>query len=274
MNQDYLADIPSAPRPEGEGRAGQRDAAPRAASARRRHLLGGLCVLFILGSGCEMFGLSDPEQPAPPANTTKRTPPATPPPVTIPEASAAEEETPYERPEYPDNSGRNPFRIDVETVIPSVVVTVTEERPVEPLEQFGLSQLALVGVISETAVPKAMFIDPEGFGHVVKEGDRIGRQGGIITDIRDNEVDIQESAGEGNQAPANIRTLRLSDTEIRSVSGDDELSDAERQALERLLKSEEGRQKLRDNLREQIERESQQNQIQGNAISGVAPPVQ
>lgn len=198
---------------------------------------------------------------------------STPPPVTVPEV-AAEEDTPYERPEYPDNSGRNPFRIDVETVIPSVVVTVTEERPVEPLEQFGLSQLALIGVISETAVPKAMFIDPEGFGHVVKEGDRIGRQGGIITDIRDNEVDIQESAVEGNQAPSNIRTLRLSDTEIRPVSGEDELSDAERQALERLLKSEEGREKLRDNLREQIERESQQNQIQGNAVSGVAPPVQ
>lgn len=158
--------------------------------------------------------------------------------------------------------------------MPSVVAKVEEERPVEPLEQFTLSQLTLIGVISETAVPKAMFVDSDGFGHVVKEGDRIGRQGGIITDIRDNEVDIQEGGAENTQAPSSVRTLRLSDTEIRNSSDDNELSDAERQALDRLMKSEEGREKLRANLREQLNRENTQGQNTQNTGAGIAPPVQ
>ncbi len=247
---------------------------PRRWSRQLGQVISLVCMGVVVGSGCEMLGLSDPaQQNTPSPNQAKKTPPKTntPPPVVA--DAAAEEEESYERPEYPDNAGRNPFRVDVETVVPSVVVAVKEERPVEPLEQFGLSQLSLIGVISETAVPKAMFVDPEGFGHVVKEGDRIGRQGGIITDIRDNEVDIQESAVENSQVPSTIRTLRLSDTEIRSSGDDEELSEAERQALERLLKSEEGRQQLRDNLREQMNRESQRGASQGASSGGIAPPV-
>ncbi len=232
----------------------------------------GLC----LGTGCELLGLSDPGTPPADPNPQQQPPRNTPPPNTPPAQpdAKAEEEKPYERPEYPENLGRNPFALDVETVMPSVVAKVEEERPVEPLEQFTLSQLTLIGVISETAVPKAMFVDSDGFGHVVKEGDRIGRQGGIITDIRDNEVDIQEGGAENTQAPSSVRTLRLSDTEIRNSSDDNELSDAERQALDRLMKSEEGREKLRANLREQLNRENTQGQNTQNTGAGIAPPVQ
>lgn len=242
---------------------------------QRRALLCLAMVAMTWGTGCEQLGLSDPDTPPQQPNAnTKKTPPKkkarkgeTPP-------ELKDEDETYERPEYPENLGRNPFAIDVETVLPSAVAKVEEERPVEPLEQFTLSQLTLIGVISETAVPKAMFVDSDGFGHMVKEGDRIGRQGGIITDIRDNEVDVQEGSPENSQASNSVRTLRLSDTEIRSNPADDELSEAERQALDRLMKSEEGRDKLRANLRDQLNRDNAGSQNSQNTGAGIAPPLQ
>jgi Tfp pilus assembly protein PilP len=222
-------------------------------------------------TGCELLGLSDsPQQPGQPTNQPKQTPP----PKKKKEApkEEAKEEGEYQRPDYPENLRRNPFQPVPDVIAPVGVAVTVEKRPVEPLEQYSIGQLELVAVISETAVPKAMFIDPDGFGHVIKEGDRIGRSGGIITDIRDNEVDVQETSGEDENAQSSVRVIRLRDFEIRSDEGDgEELSEAEREALERLMKTDEGRDALRASLRERAATEQSSN-ANTNTSQGIAPP--
>ena len=246
----------------------------RAVSATLRSLLALFAVLAL--GGCELLGFTDPVVTPPPATDPSQQGGAPATPATLPTPGAADqEELPYERPDYPENAGRNPFAVDIATILPSSVASDEEqERPMEKLERFTLAQLELVSIVSETAVPLVMFIDPDGFGHIAKEGDRIGRQGGVITDIRDNEVDVQEGSVE-TSTPTSTRTLRLSDSELRSASSDEELSDAERQALERLMRSEEGREQLRGNLLRQID---QQGGLDPGGASGraqnpgIAPP--
>ncbi|MFW5967835.1 MAG: pilus assembly protein PilP [Persicimonas sp.] len=154
-----------------------------------------------------------------------------------------EEEEEYERPDYPASVRRNPFQPDREVLEPQRDLDdEEEERPRDPLEKYGLGELDLVVIISEVAVPKAMFIDPEGFGHVLAEGDRIGSGGGVVADIRDNEVDVQESSDDED---SNVTTIELRDREL-TEDDDEDLSEEERESLKRLLQSEDGRRALEE----------------------------
>jgi Tfp pilus assembly protein PilP len=221
-----------------------------------------VCLPLVLLVGCEEFN-NLPTATPPPVNVPKL--PTPPPPVQTPEQ--AQEQADYQRPEYPENLRRNPFQPNPEVVRPinQPVDTGRDVTPLDPLEMYSINQLQLAAIISEVDVPKAMFISPDGFGHVVKEGDRIGRNKGVITDIRDNEVDIQENTSEGDNAASRVRTLTLRAAELSSEGGDD-LTEAERAALEKLLDSEAGRRALRDKLRNQSQSASA---IQG----GEAPPA-
>ena len=107
----------------------------------------------------------------------------------------------------------------------------------EPLEQHSLDELDLVTIISQTAVPRAMFVDPEGMGHFAMEGDRIGDAGGIVRDIRPDEVEVREG---DNGASV---TVQLRERDIETPT-DDELTEEERRMLEELLGTEEGREAL------------------------------
>lgn len=226
---------------------------------------------FALG-GCEMLGLGGETSTPPPPTTPKKKPPIK---KIEPEVVAElEEEGEYQRPNYPENTRRNPFRPVIEVIVPVQEAVNDEKRPVEPLEQFSISQLELAAIISETVVPKAMFIDPNGFGHVVKAGDRIGLQGGTITDIRDNEVDIQETSGEDENAKDEVRTIQLRSFEMQASQDEaEDLSEAERSALERLLSTEEGRAAVRSSLLEES-RDGTEQGAQGRQGSGIAPPTQ
>ncbi len=67
----------------------------------------------------------------------------------------------------------------------------TEDVRRSPTEMYDVGQYRLIGVISGTPVPKAMVVDPTGFGHVIRPGDRIGKQGGRVAAIYSNEVVIR-----------------------------------------------------------------------------------
>jgi Tfp pilus assembly protein PilP len=200
-----------------------------------------VCSLAFLG-GCDDTATQPAQPPGQPAP-----PPANPQTDAPPPAVDGED---YARPEYPDSNRRNPFQPDPDVVRPQATVDEGSDRTLDPLEQFGVGQLELVAIISEVAIPKAMFLDPDGFGHVVKEGDRVGRNSAIITDIRDNEVELTETpdAEEGGQA--STRTVKLSDRQL--TSSDDQLSEEDREALRRLLESEEGVRALRKTAREEL----------------------
>ena len=249
-----------------------------------RHTRASLVMLLLcamtLGTGCELLGLDggstpaqNPAQPPP----TQTPPVAKAPPVAEPEKAEEEE---YQRPEYPENVRRNPFAPSNDVLMPILGPNPSDDdgtpQTLEPLQQYNIAQLELVAIISEIAIPKAMFTDPEGFGHVIKEGDRIGRQGGTVVDIRDNEVDVREISGDEDEKQSRVMTIRLRSAELKSAGGDD-LSEAERDALERLLDTEEGRNALRRNLKD---RAAGANAIEGGGVlppssnggGGVAPP--
>ncbi len=218
----------------------------RYAQSTRTLLATALVSTALVASGCEMLGLSETpnaapppvEQPAEPAK-----PAAAPDPTPV--AKVAGEE--YQRPDYPNNTRRNPFQPDLDVVKPAAVADEGQEERLGPLERFTLGELELVAIISEVAVPKAMFIDPEGFGHVLKEGDRIGRNSGVLSDIRDNEVEVTETTGE-DEGQTRLRTIKLREADL-SVGTDSALTDEERAALEKLLETEEGRKALEERYR-------------------------
>ncbi len=62
-----------------------------------------------------------------------------------------------------------------------------------PLEQFDLSQLAVVGVVWDATRPRALVEDPSGRGYVVKEGTAMGKNDGLVIDINDNLVLVRET---------------------------------------------------------------------------------
>ena len=238
-----------------------------------RRLLIVACVAgcATLASGCEFLGLdggTDTVQGPPPGQPPPgQAPPAEPPPEEPPTPAPGEdtaEDDEYERPEYPDMARRNPFQPDLEVVQPADVPTEGEERTLEPLERFSLGELTLVAIISEVAVPKAMFIDPEGFGHVLKEGDRIGQNAGTLSDIRDNEVEITETTGE-DRGKTRLRTMKLQQVEIRVQDGGG-LTEDERKALEKLLATDEGR--------DALERQYRDMALGASAVDGQQPQQQ
>lgn len=240
-------------------------------------------------SGCEFLGLSGETETPPTQPEQEPTPPGDQPPAEpveqpTPARTAPAEE--YQRPEYPNMARRNPFQPDLEVVKPTNLPADSDERTLEPLERFSLGELDLVAIISEVAVPKAMFIDPEGFGHVLKEGDRIGRNSGVLSDVRDNEVEITESSEE-DRGQTRLRTIKLRDVEL-STGGSAGLSEEERAALEKLLSTDQGQEALERFRRDlalganTVEGERQQSNQQQNdnarprdrRFPGIRPPSQ
>lgn len=208
-------------------------------------LAAAVLAFALVGCDSDPEPTPQPEQEATPTPTPAPTPTPTPTPTTPTTTTEADD---YQRPEYPQGQRRNPFQPDIDVIVPAETGESTEEERLEPLQRFQLSELELVAIISEIAVPKAMFIDPEGFGHVLKEGDRIGRNSGVLSDIRDNEVEITETTGEdGGQT--RLRTMKLREVEL-SMGSESALSEEERAALDKLLQTEEGRRALEARYRD------------------------
>lgn len=154
----------------------------------------------------------------------------------------------YQRPVYPNGVRRNPFQPDPAFLIQQAEFETENARVKEPLEEFGIGQLRLAAIISGIAVPKAMFIDPNGLGHFAKVGDRIGEGGMTISAIRENSVTLSsdhndEEGGEGLSGSTQV--IRLSDA---LGSDEQQLSDEDKAALERILNSSAAKKALQKEL--------------------------
>lgn len=150
------------------------------------------------------------------------------------------------------------------------------------LEKYSLSALRLSAIISEVAVPKAMFIDPERVGHLAKEGDRIGENGGTIEDIRSNEVVISVPSGTEEEGDRK-RVIQLREA-TRATSRESGLDEDERKMLDQLMRSKEGREALQESYRkvapgaaaseQQRQQQRQQGTQEDQRFPGLAPPQQ
>lgn len=83
---------------------------------------------------------------------------------------------------------RDPFRSYLAEFQRKAEGPVDDDSPRSPTEMYDVGQFTLIGVITGTPVPKAMLQDPTGFAHVVRPGDRLGKQGGRVAAIYGNEV--------------------------------------------------------------------------------------
>lgn len=63
---------------------------------------------------------------------------------------------------------------------------------IPPLQRYALDQLKLVGVIANTKPPRALIEDVTGDGFIVLPGMLIGRNEGVVVEIRAKEIVIEE----------------------------------------------------------------------------------
>lgn len=84
---------------------------------------------------------------------------------------------------------RDPFRSPLDDLI---VAHASESHC--PLCRWEIDQLKLVAVITGTGSPMAMVEDPNGVGHLVRQGTAVGRLGGRVTMIQRDQVLITETS--------------------------------------------------------------------------------
>jgi Tfp pilus assembly protein PilP len=83
-----------------------------------------------------------------------------------------------------------------------------------PLEQYDLTQLALVGVVWDVGRARALVRDPSGMSYVVAAGARMGKNEGLVTQIQDNLVIVRERYVDlyGNESSQDVELrIRASD---------------------------------------------------------------
>jgi len=99
------------------------------------------------------------------------------------------ESLPQDRPSiYSPVGKRDPFKA------PSSRSTNREVALVRPLERFPVERFELKAVLRGLGAARAMVADPEGGTHIVKQGDRLGRERAIISKILNTEVIVTERA--------------------------------------------------------------------------------
>ena len=83
-----------------------------------------------------------------------------------------------------------------------------------PLEQYDLTQLAVVGVVWDVGRARALVRDPSGMSYVVAAGARMGKNEGLVTRIDDNLIVVRETYVDlyGNESSQDVELrIRASD---------------------------------------------------------------
>ncbi|MHB8420102.1 MAG: pilus assembly protein PilP [Myxococcales bacterium] len=84
---------------------------------------------------------------------------------------------------------RDPFRSPIDDLI----ITHAAESHC-PLCRWEVDQLKLVAVITGTGNPVAMVEDPNGVGHMLRQGTAVGKLGGKVTSIQREVVVVTETS--------------------------------------------------------------------------------
>jgi type IV pilus assembly protein PilP len=138
-----------------------------------------------------------PRPPAAPAAAAKAAP-AVAAPAKGPEAEVA----------YSSVGKRDPFKSFIADLRASTGPVVT--RCNTPLGRFELDQLRLVAIITGLADPLAMVEAPTGVGYTLRKGACVGKNGGVVTSIRSDEVVVAEWAVKADGTREKTQTaLRL-----------------------------------------------------------------
>ncbi len=71
------------------------------------------------------------------------------------------------------------------------------QAPIDPLANVEVTQLRLVAVIWNTPKPRAVVTDPQNRNFILFKNMRVGRNEGVVVDIREGEVVIVEKFDDG-----------------------------------------------------------------------------
>lgn len=87
---------------------------------------------------------------------------------------------------------RDPFRPFRDAKVGVGALVVQRERALEALENFDVKSLEVVAIIWGISRPKALIQDPNKVIHTVVKGMRIGKNDGVVAEIREGEVVVVE----------------------------------------------------------------------------------
>lgn len=108
---------------------------------------------------------------------------------------------PYVAVVYQSAGQRSPFDPPRQETTSEVSGTLTSapdlSRPREFLERFNLAELSMVGSIEHNGVRWGLIRDAEGSVHRVREGNYLGRNYGLITQISESSLDLVETVVNG-----------------------------------------------------------------------------
>lgn len=169
---------------------------------RKNSRLHVVAVLLIVASF--VFGCSKKEQPAPVA--------ASPTPlkakqkqvssVQKPMSSATVKLAPPPLVDQFDFSGKkDPFKPAIDTKVATAQLPGGLKNALQgglPIHRFDVSQFKMIGVVTGAKENKAMVVDPNGKGYVLKTGMTIGKNNGRITAVGINGVEVVEQFKDDN----------------------------------------------------------------------------
>ncbi len=108
---------------------------------------------------------------------------------------------PYVAVVYQSAGQRSPFAPPREVVTSDISGTLTNApdlaRPKEFLERFNLAELNMVGSIQHSGVRWGLIKDGDGSVHRVREGNYLGRNYGLVTQVSESSLDLVETVVNG-----------------------------------------------------------------------------
>ncbi len=84
-----------------------------------------------------------------------------------------------------------------------------ESRPLQALQKFDLDQLVLKMTMTGTAAPQALIQDPTGKAHLVRLGDFVGRDWGMVSHIGQEDLTITETIADQQTGTVSHEYLHL-----------------------------------------------------------------
>jgi type IV pilus assembly protein PilP len=173
-------------------------------------------MLAAVAAGLLFVACSDDPPAAAPAPAAKPAAAKTPEPAAAADAADGGTAVPAPPPvpvyAYNPLGKRDPFRTPAQEEGPKAQGDNTCS---EILCQWDLDQLSLVAVVTGEANPFAMVEDPQGRGHIVRRGQRIGKQGGKVSQILRDSLTVTEywQAPDGKTNANNVSLKLKADKE-------------------------------------------------------------
>ncbi|TAK01103.1 MAG: hypothetical protein EPO39_14890 [Candidatus Manganitrophaceae bacterium] len=154
----------------------------------RAYFNGGLLLLAVFLFGCGETAPPVASKPAP--STASSVVPKAPAPAVeevAPPAIPVKQEDPASLFQYNPEGRRDPFK---SIIIASAKRNASESLP--PLQRKELSEMKLIGIVWGSFGYGAVIQTPDGKGYPVRKGTRIGMNNGVISQITNKEMVVEE----------------------------------------------------------------------------------